>query len=241
MKRPIKKTPPKRKPAVRKPPDGRKSVAKALNTKRKTRVQRVVTKKRAQPKKPGGGFKTHAMRVTTSSKKHKWRTDPRLIALIEKFAKGKIGLDPCAAKDVKHQFAKVNYTKHNGLDGTIESWRGRGVTYANPEYQRGVLNRFVNKAIEQFCPLEATGVTLDDFSKDHLFLLVPARPDTRWFQDIILPNMTGLCFWKGRLKFSGSDPAPFPSLIAYFGNKPSRFRKIFKAHGWIILAKKEHS
>jgi len=197
--------------------------------------------KKVTPKK-GGGFKTHAMRVTTSSKKHKWRTDPRLIKLIERFAKGKIGLDPCAAKAEKHQFAKVNYSLHNGKDGLKEKWTGFGVVYANPEYARSTLLKFINKGVNEFAEsrdIEASGLKVN--KTDHLFLLVPARPDTRWFHDVLLKHMTGMCFWKGRLKFSDSDPAPFPSLIIYFGHKPNRFRKLFVKHGWVIINGRKQS
>jgi hypothetical protein len=43
-----------------------------------------------------------------------------------------------------------------------------------------------------------------------------------------------LCFWKGRIKFVGArDPAPFPSLIAYWGNDTDRFKTILGKKGWI--------
>lgn len=204
------------------------------------------------------GFKTHTMRVTTSSKKHKWRSDPKLVALIEEFARGKIGLDPCASRFEKHHFAEENYTLHNGKDGLVESWIGRGVTYANPEYKRSLIVRFIRKAIDEFVagverdkkgkplPGRAAGTGLRCGKSDHLFLLVPARADTKWFQDELLPTATAICFWRGRFRFGGkkgktksgkpkkkNDPAPFPSMILYFGRKPRRFRKLFSPHGWV--------
>lgn len=192
------------------------------------------------------GFKTHTMRVTTSSKKHKWRTDPRLIALIEEFNKGrKIGLDPCASKFEKHHFAVENYTLHNGKDGLAEPWTGHGVAYSNPEYQRRLLKLFIRKAVDEFVGPErnkkgnpvprpdGSRYDLRCSSEDHLFLLVPARPDTRWFQLELLPFATSMCFWRGRLRFSKSDPAPFPSLILYFGRRPKRFRELFSKYGWV--------
>lgn len=206
------------------------------------------------------GFKTHTMRVTTSSKKHKWRTDPRLIALIEEFNKGrKIGLDPCASKFEKHHFAVENYTLHNGKDGLAEPWIGHGVVYANPEYQRRLLKLFIRKGIDEFVsgvardkrgrpvPGTAAGTGLRCGKEDHLFLLVPARADTRWFQDELLPACTSMCFWRGRLRFASGkkgmtkagkmkkdyDPAPFPSLILYFGRRPKRFRDLFSKYGWV--------
>lgn len=205
-------------------------------------------KKSAKPRKKSG-FKTHAMRVTSSSKKHTWRTPENLLVILRKFAKGLstnkglIGLDPCADRSEKRHFAKKNYTLFNDKDGLKETWRGFGLVYANPPYGRGSIIKWINKAIAEMFQADdehsfaATGHNLRN-KTDHVVLLVPARPDTKWFQETVLKHMHGLCFWKGRLKFSKSDPAPFPSLLIYLGSKPNRFKKIFRKYGWIIKAGK---
>jgi site-specific DNA-methyltransferase (adenine-specific) len=47
--------------------------------------------------------------------------------------------------------------------------------------------------------------------------LIPARTDTRWFHEIVLPYAAEIRFIKGRLKFSGAkNSAPFPSMIVVF-------------------------
>ena len=47
--------------------------------------------------------------------------------------------------------------------------------------------------------------------------LIPARTDTRWFHELVLPIATEIRFVKGRLRFSGQkNPAPFPSMIVVF-------------------------
>jgi hypothetical protein len=47
--------------------------------------------------------------------------------------------------------------------------------------------------------------------------LVPARTDTRWFHEIVLPHAKEIRFIKGRLYFNdGQDRAPFPSMIIIF-------------------------
>jgi hypothetical protein len=47
--------------------------------------------------------------------------------------------------------------------------------------------------------------------------LIPARTDTRWFHDIVLPNAKEIRFIRGRLHFGGSkNAAPFPSMIVIF-------------------------
>lgn len=172
------------------------------------------------------GFKKHAMRVTTSSVEMTWRTPKRLLKLVEKVA-GPIQLDPSADANPKYQFAPTSLTgPGHGVDGLSCSWRGHGVVYCNPPYGRKI-KQWIVKAAESSACGPAT---------DHIFLLVPARPDTKWFHEEILPYMTALCFWKGRMKFGGKAvaPAPFPSLIVYYGSKPKRFKKVFRKFGWVI-------
>ena len=50
--------------------------------------------------------------------------------------------------------------------------------------------------------------------------LLPARVDTKWFHNIVLPYATEIRFIKGRLKFGGvSTNAPFPSMIVVFDQR----------------------
>ena len=47
--------------------------------------------------------------------------------------------------------------------------------------------------------------------------LLPARTDTKWFHEIVLPDATEVRFLKGRLCFNdGGGSAPFPSMIVVF-------------------------
>lgn len=49
--------------------------------------------------------------------------------------------------------------------------------------------------------------------------LIPARTDTRWFHELVLPFAREVRFIKGRLRFGGqANPAPFPSMIVVFGS-----------------------
>lgn len=48
--------------------------------------------------------------------------------------------------------------------------------------------------------------------------LLPARTDTRWFHEIVLPLAKEIRFIKGRLKFGDAvNSAPFPSMVVVFG------------------------
>lgn len=86
-------------------------------------------------------------------------------------------------------------------DGLSQEWTG--VCWCNPPYGRQV-GKWVKKATE---------------SKATVVMLLPARTDTKWFHDYILPNAE-IRFIKGRLKFGGSkNSAPFPSMVCVFRNE----------------------
>lgn len=86
-------------------------------------------------------------------------------------------------------------------DGLSQQWTG--VCWCNPPYGRQV-GKWVKKAAES----DATVV-----------MLLPARTDTKWFHDYILPNAE-IRFIKGRLKFGGNkNSAPFPSMVCIFRNE----------------------
>ena len=78
----------------------------------------------------------------------------------------------------------------------------------NPPYGREI-PKWVEKAYESAKSGEATVVCL-----------LPSRTDTKWWHDHVMKADT-IRFIKGRLKFDGhKNSAPFPSVIAIFGNYP---------------------
>lgn len=84
------------------------------------------------------------------------------------------------------------------IDGLKQDWHG--VCWCNPPYG-GEIGKWVEKAAKSF----ATVV-----------MLLPARTDTKWFHDWVLPYGK-IEFCKGRLKFGGcKNSAPFPSMIVVF-------------------------
>jgi len=75
--------------------------------------------------------------------------------------------------------------------------------WLNPPYGRGI-GAWVRHARNEWAVQASTVVCL-----------LPARTDTRWFQDCWEARY--LLFIKGRLKFGGCDQsAPFPSVLAVF-------------------------
>lgn len=93
-------------------------------------------------------------------------------------------------------------------DALSQTWSG--VVWCNPPYGRRV-DRWLAKGAES----AEAGATV-------VFLL-PARTDTAWFHEIVLPRAE-VRFLRGRLRFGGSsNGAPFPSMLAIF-HPPTEFK-----------------
>jgi DNA N-6-adenine-methyltransferase (Dam) len=88
----------------------------------------------------------------------------------------------------------------DGLAPLFCSWRGKRV-FCNPPYGPGI-GDWLKRATE---------------AKLAVFL-IPARTDTRWFHEHVLPKAREIRFIRGRLKFGGAkNSAPFPSMIVVYG------------------------
>jgi phage N-6-adenine-methyltransferase len=86
-------------------------------------------------------------------------------------------------------------------DGLQQVWTGS--CWCNPPYG-AVIGRWVQKAYES----AQSGALV--------VCLLPARVDTRWWHDYVLP-VAEVRYLKGRLKFGGCEnSAPFPSVVAIF-------------------------
>ena len=106
-------------------------------------------------------------------------------------------LDVCATPDN----AKCALYFSREQDGLKQKWGG--TAWCNPPYGKGI-RQWVHKAYHE----TYNGVTT--------VMLLPARTDTAWFHDYVLPYAE-IRFHRGRVKFKGgSYPAPFPSIICIF-------------------------
>lgn len=110
--------------------------------------------------------------------------------------------DVYAALDAEFHFDFDPCPLGGSQDGTaplFASWRGRRV-FCNPPYGPGIA-KFLARALEAQIAV----------------LLIPARTDTRWFHEVVLPHAREIRFLRGRLKFGGAKHgAPFPSMICIF-------------------------
>ncbi len=131
-----------------------------------------------------------------SSASEEWSTPQDLFDRLNR--KWRFTLDPCATH-TNHKCEKYYTKEENGL---VQPWNGHTV-FCNPPYGRGV-GEWIEKATRS--------------SRDAIVvMLLPARTDTKWFQQLIKPNAISIMFLSGRLKFGGcANAAPFPSMIVIF-------------------------
>jgi phage N-6-adenine-methyltransferase len=156
-------------------------------------------------------------KVLFESKSTDWLTPNEIIDLVVEML-GSIDLDPCASEsDIFNIPAKMYYTEwSNGLD---KKWEGK--VYVNPPYGKDI-SKWIYKAIHEY----------NDGNASEIILLIPARTDTRWFQDLFKSGNFVWCAWKGRLKFSNSvNSATFPSAIVYMGSNNVKFINVFSKYG----------
>ena len=89
--------------------------------------------------------------------------------------------------------------ENDGLATLLTSWRDKRV-FCNPPYGPGIAD-WLKRAEDA----------------ELAVYLIPARTDTRWFHDIVLPQAKEIRFIKGRLKFGDAkNSAPFPSMLVIF-------------------------
>lgn len=173
------------------------------------------------------------MGIMTSSANEHWCTPRTILDPIQNHL-GPIELDPCSNKlsivGAAIDFYGPAVPSPDGLchDGLLESWQCKGLVYVNPPYGRKI-KPWIAK-----CKSEgAISRTLRNNTE--IVLLGPARTDTVYFQDILLPSADSVILLKGRLTFVGAPaPAVFPSFIAYWGYRPTKFKVAFVGKGWPI-------
>ncbi len=139
-------------------------------------------------------------KVYHRSKTVEWATPHALFDRLH--AEFGMTLDVCATPDN----AKCPRYFTQADDGLTQDWRGE-VCWMNPPYGR-TIGAWVAKAAHS----AQQGATV--------ICLLPARPDTRWWQTYVLTAETR--FLAGRLTFGGAtNPAPFASAVVIFRPEPT--------------------
>lgn len=132
-----------------------------------------------------------------SSEKHDWETPKELFEKIDD--EFNFTIDVCALPH--NAKCKRFYTPE--ADGLKQNWGGE-TCWMNPPYGREQI-KWIEKAYEE----SKQGTTV--------VCLIPARPDTKLWHEIIFPNAE-VRFIKGRISFVGAESAAlFPSALVIFG------------------------
>lgn len=170
----------------------------------------------------GRAEQTHRLAALFTSKTDEWNTPERIARLVHEF--GEVGLDPCSnGRSLVDVRIRVTET-----DGLAMPWRGHGLVFVNPPYGRSVI-AWAREAWRQFN---------DAALPDECILFVPSRTDTAWFHDYVF-TATAVCFIRGRVEFVGTAKrrgrCPFPSVLAYYGDRRDRFGEVFSQLGPIVF------
>lgn len=169
-----------------------------------------------------------------SSEHQDWNT-PECVLERVRFV-GPIALDPCSnAQSIVR--ARIEYRLERGEDGLKLPWDVGGLIFLNPPYDDEIA-AFMRRA--NTCGQE-------------VIALVPHRTDTAWYHENI-SNLAAKCEWRGRLKHmrgvadqrqrdmfgiapvaaeEGDAPAPFPSVVLYWGRRVVNFTAAFAGAGAI--------
>lgn len=134
------------------------------------------------------------MRVHFSSQKQDWTTPPELFEWADKVW-GPFNLDAAATKETA---LCARYLTPED-DALSQDWSGR--VWLNSPYGREI-GAWVAKAHRESLRCEV------------IVQLLPARPDTAYWHDLIWAEAAEILFLRGRLRFGGAPhSAPFPSAL----------------------------
>ena len=138
--------------------------------------------------------------VHFSSATDEWATPVWLrVELEEEF--GPFDLDVCASE--ANAAAPAWFTRE--VDGLQQAWVAR-CCWMNPPYGRGI-GQWIRKAHESVAAGEC----------ERVVCLLPARTDTRWWQQVVVPHAALVRFIAGRVTFGqAKHSAPFPSAVVVF-------------------------
>lgn len=142
--------------------------------------------------------------LKVDGKKKDWATPWAFIHYLEG-----LPLGPTLTLDVaaSHGTAKAPAYFTEEDDGLAQPW-GSHTVWLNPPYGREI-SEWLMKAVE--CKSRTNGI----------WVLVPARTDTKWFHEWVLPYAEAVYFIKGRLNFDSNTQvkhknAPFPSMLILY-------------------------
>ncbi len=170
-----------------------------------------------------------------SSESEHWLTPPAFLRLVLAVL-GSITMDPATNRASLVEADTHAYVGEE--DGLALPWIGQ--LFCNPPY--GDKIALWTKAMR---------LRAGDLRSCQLIGLLPARVDTSWCQADVFASADAWVFWSGRITFwqvraDGSVgpcldkkgnpmPAPFPSLVPYWGPDPIGFGRVFGRYGPVTI------
>jgi hypothetical protein len=174
----------------------------------------------------------------TSSEYDDWNTPEPVLERVRRIAP--IGLDPFSnAQSIVR--AAVEFRLDRGQDALLLDWRGHGLVFCNPPYGDAM-----GPCMRRMDVFGRGGV--------EILALIPHRTDILAYQENV-GGVRAKCEWKGRLMHmrgvadqrqlsllgapaplpvtQGELPAPFPSVVLYWGRRIKRFVDAFEGAGEI--------
>jgi site-specific DNA-methyltransferase (adenine-specific) len=155
-----------------------------------------------------------------------WRTPPAVLDVVRAYFRGRIPLDPAASSDNPTNARRFFTRRENGLR---RAWSAP--SFVNPPYGRAI-RAWAAKIHEE----AARGT--------EIVALLPAgaRFGTRYWQEhILIPQLSALCFHRGRIEFLDRQGRPSPSRNMYdsifylYNGHRARFERAFAALGRVLL------
>lgn len=149
------------------------------------------------------------MSIHFKSDKQDWSTPIEFMEFLRMEFNWEPDLDPaCSPHNIKATFG---YMLEAGQDGLNSDWFGN--VWLNPPFGNA-LPHWLNKCVEE--------IYLDRV--ESIYCLIPARVETKWFHEIVMPHAETVYLIKGRINFfeegvSLAKNAPFPSMLIVFKNK----------------------
>jgi phage N-6-adenine-methyltransferase len=145
-------------------------------------------------------FTEHAANTSTSDE---WYTPENVLKVIYDALGDVFDLDPCSPTRNAEKApvkARKYYTQKN--DGLSLPWHG--IVFMNPPYSD--VSTWTKKALD----------SVEEGQAETVIGLVPARTDTRWWNNYCA-GKADILFLQGRLKFgSQTNSAPFPSALIFW-------------------------
>ena len=157
--------------------------------------------------------------VANNSGNNEWYTPAEYIEAARRVM-GSIDFDP-ASSEIANQTVQAAEYYTAETNGLAKEWHGN--VWMNPPYSSDLIEKFVDKLIEQHGNI------------NQAIVLVNNATETGWFSKLVRTS-SAVCFPKSRVKFympDGRTGAPLQGqAVLYIGSNARKFLDEFRAFGW---------